>query len=481
MIKLFDNPSKQLSINPDDQKANEINLIQGKRPYMRAFHFSWLSFHIAFTGWFAIAPLLPYIMEDLKLSPEETEDGNIVNVAAAVFFRFLVGPLCDRFGPKRVMALLLILGSIPVGLSALVRTPIGLIIVRFFIGILGATFVPCQFWTTQMFSKNIVGSANALVGGWGNMGAGITTIFLALIAAGFNSAGLSPSLSWRVSLVIPAVLCFTVGLCNYFFADDCPQGDWLKRNLPPKQPAEVHIATNNEKKPEENDTNKAATDQDSEMNVPPPTLPKRDLKTFLLALKDPNVSLLMIMYACCFGVELAVDGALTLFFYNQKNFHLSKKDAGLIASLFGLMNLFSRATGGFLSDYANEKIGIRGRLLAQFIIFFLEGLFLFVFPYTLKSLTEAIVILVLFSYFTQAGCGTTFGIVPYVNPELMGVISGLIGGGGSIGGAVFAAVFKKYPASSMPFTILGIVVMIVSFTAFLLKIEGRRLLEFKRK
>jgi NNP family nitrate/nitrite transporter-like MFS transporter len=404
MIKLFDKPSKELTVNPDDQKANEINLIQGKRPYMRAFHFSWLSFHIAFTGWFAIAPLLPYIVEDLKLTSEETEDGNIVNVAAAVFFRFLVGPLCDRFGPKRVMALLLILGSIPVGLSALVHTPLGLIIVRFFIGILGATFVPCQFWTTQMFSKNIVGSANALVGGWGNMGAGITTIFMALIAAGFVSAGLSPSLSWRVSLVIPAVLCFTVGLCDYFFTDDCPQGDWLKRGLPSKPTAEVHVATHDEKKTEVNDSDKAdkvVTDTDSERNVPAPDTPKRDLKTFLLALKDPNVLLLMIMYACCFGVELAVDGALTLFFYKQKHFNLTKKNAGLIASLFGLMNLFSRATGGFISDYANEKMGVRGRILSQFIVLLLEGLFLFVFPYTLNSLAEAIVILILFSYFTQ--------------------------------------------------------------------------------
>ncbi|GBC03702.1 hypothetical protein RclHR1_05270011 [Rhizophagus clarus] len=481
MIKLFDKPSKELSVNSDDQKANEINLIQGKRPYMRAFHFSWLSFHIAFTGWFAIAPLLPYIMEDLKLTSEQTEDGNIVNVAAAVFFRFLVGPLCDRFGPRRVMALLLILGSIPVGLSALVHSPTGLIVVRFFIGILGATFVPCQFWTTQMFSKNIVGSANALVGGWGNMGAGITTIVLALIAAGFNSAGLSPSLSWRVSLAIPAFLCFTIGLCDYFFTDDCPQGDWSKRGLPP---TEIHMARD-EKKIVVNDGNKVVSDTasitDSEKNIPAPTTQKRDLKTFLLALKDPNVPLLMIMYACSFGVELAVDGALTLFFYKQKNFNLSKKNAGLIASLFGLMNLFSRATGGFISDFANEKIGIRGRLLTQLIIYLLEGLFLFVFPYALNSLSEAIIILILFSYFTQAGCGSTFAIVPYINPELMGVVSGLVGGGGSIGGAVFAAVFKKYPDSSMPFTILGIIVMIVSFATFLLKVEERRLIEFKRK
>ncbi|UZO17719.1 uncharacterized protein OCT59_009060 [Rhizophagus irregularis] len=82
------------------------------------------------------------------------------------------------------------------------------------------------------------------------------------------------------------------------------------------------------------------------------------------------------------------------------------------------MNLFSHASGGFLSDIGNEKMGIHVQLKR---------------------------------------------------------------GGGSIGDAVFAAVFKKFPQSSMSFTILGILVMIVSFASFLLKIEGRRLFEFNRK
>ncbi|POG70589.1 hypothetical protein GLOIN_2v1775723, partial [Rhizophagus irregularis DAOM 181602=DAOM 197198] len=159
-----------------------------------------------------------------------------------------------------------------------------------------------------------------------------------------------PAYHGRVSLIIPAFLCFTVGLCDYFFTDDCPQGDWLKRGLPPNKLP---------KKTDTDDANKIVTDTDSEMN-----------------------------------------------------------DAGLIASLFGLMNLFSHASGGFLSDIGNEKMGIHVQLKR---------------------------------------------------------------GGGSIGDAVFAAVFKKFPQSSMSFTILGILVMIVSFASFLLKIEGRRLFEFNRK
>ena len=33
-----------------------------------------------------------------------------------------------------------------------------------------------QAWTTNMFRKSIVGSANAIVGGWGNLGGGLTQV-----------------------------------------------------------------------------------------------------------------------------------------------------------------------------------------------------------------------------------------------------------------------------------------------------------------
>lgn len=62
----------------------------------------------------------------------------------------------------------------PSTVAGLVTTPKGLIALRFFIGILGASFVPCQVWCTGFFDKNVVGTANALAGGWGNSGGGIT-------------------------------------------------------------------------------------------------------------------------------------------------------------------------------------------------------------------------------------------------------------------------------------------------------------------
>ena len=71
-------------------------------------------------------------------------------------------------------ATLLLLGALPTGMAGLVTNATGLCVLRFFVGILGAVFVPCQVWTTGFFDKNVVGSANALAGGWGNAGGGIT-------------------------------------------------------------------------------------------------------------------------------------------------------------------------------------------------------------------------------------------------------------------------------------------------------------------
>jgi NNP family nitrate/nitrite transporter-like MFS transporter len=69
---------------------------------------------------------------------------------------------------------LLLCGSIPTAMAGLVTTPSGLIALRFFVGILGASFVPCQVWTTGFFDKSVVGSANALTAGLGNAGGGVT-------------------------------------------------------------------------------------------------------------------------------------------------------------------------------------------------------------------------------------------------------------------------------------------------------------------
>lgn len=80
--------------------------------------------------------------------------------------------MCDLVGPRWTFAGCLFAGAVPTFLAGAVHNAAGLMALRFFIGILGGSFVPCQVWTTGFFDKNIVGTANSLTGGFGNAGGG---------------------------------------------------------------------------------------------------------------------------------------------------------------------------------------------------------------------------------------------------------------------------------------------------------------------
>lgn len=99
------------------------------------------------------------------------------------------------------MSIILAVGCIPLGLVGLVSNAPGLIVIRLFIGSLGSVFVACQYWTTAMFSKNIVGTANAIAAGWGNMGGGATYLLMPQVMNLFTTMGLSKGDAWRGMLI----------------------------------------------------------------------------------------------------------------------------------------------------------------------------------------------------------------------------------------------------------------------------------------
>ncbi|KAI9281295.1 hypothetical protein BC943DRAFT_136771 [Umbelopsis sp. AD052] len=83
-------------------KASTIKLFSFARPHMRALHLGWISFMTAFLAWYSIPPLISIIQADLGLSATDVYDSNVVAVAATIAARLFVGPLCERFGPRKV-------------------------------------------------------------------------------------------------------------------------------------------------------------------------------------------------------------------------------------------------------------------------------------------------------------------------------------------------------------------------------------------
>lgn len=162
-------------VNPVNRKARSIPVLNPVNAYGRVFFFSWFGFFIAFWSWYAFPPLMSItIKKDLNLSTVDVANSNIAALTGTLIVRFIAGPLCDRFGPRWTYIVVLLSGAIPTAMAGLVQNVSGLIALRFFVGILGGSFVPCQVWSTGFFDKNVVGSANALIGGWGNAGGGIT-------------------------------------------------------------------------------------------------------------------------------------------------------------------------------------------------------------------------------------------------------------------------------------------------------------------
>jgi NNP family nitrate/nitrite transporter-like MFS transporter len=404
---------------------------------MRAFHCSWMAFFTAFFIWFAIAPLIPVI----KLPPEEGGIGltkqeiwtsNICSVLGTIFMRFINGPMCDKFGARILMGIILMFASIPCALTGLVTDATSLSILRFFIGLGGSTFVCCQFWTSRMFTKEVAGTANALVGGWGNLGGGVTQLVMGSVLFPLFKTGMSTEMAWRTVSIVPAVVGFGLGLLIIFISDDAPKGNYkeMKRNgtMP--------------------EISAAASFRSGAMNL--------------------NTWLLFIQYGCCFGVELTMNNAAANYFVSV--FGQSVESAAAIASIFGWMNLFARGLGGYISDKVNARMGMRGRLWWQGGLLVVEGILIFVFANS-KSLAGAIVLMVIFSTVVQAAEGSTYGIVPYVNPAVTGSIAGVVGAGGNVGAVCFGLGFRQME-TLQAFYLMGGVVLASGILSVFISIKG---------
>jgi len=224
------------------------------------------------------------------------------------------------------------------------------------------------------------------------------------------------------------------GVAVYFISDDAPKGNYkdLKKNgLMPEVSA-------------------AASFRTGALNL--------------------NTWVLFLQYGCCFGVELTMNNAAALYFKDR--FGQTTESAAAIASLFGWMNLFARGLGGYLSDKANARYGMRGRLWIHTALLLFEGVMVLIFANTGK-LGVAIFVMVLFSVFVQGAEGSSYGIVPYVNPPVTGSIAGIVGAGGNTGAVGFGMAFRQYaPSYREPFMIMGFTIIGSSILSLFIRIKG---------
>ncbi|THU96332.1 nitrate transporter [Dendrothele bispora CBS 962.96] len=449
---LWDSLTK-VKVNPVNRKCTTLPILTLGNRYSINFHLSWLAFWSAFLSWFAFSPLIPEaVKNDLKLSTEQIGNSNIISLLATLVVRVIVGPLIDAYGPRKTMAGLLILGAIPSGLPGVINSAGGLYAVRFFIGILGGTFVSCQAWTTAFFDTNIVGRANAISAGWGNSGGGFTFVIMVALNDRLLADGMSRHVAWRAAFaIVPVPVLLTVAILCLVFGSDHPNGRWEDRHLAladdakrtPDFPTLAQTSLDNKEK---NETTVGVRDVDSE--VTKAVNQKLTLALALGALSQPLTWLPTLAYMITFGYELAIDANLANVIFNlyqDDNFGQTK--AGYLASTFGLLNIFTRPLGGWAGDKVYDQYGVSGKKYLMIACGFLQGAMslawgLYIDSTPNPSLGIFILLMVLCAIFCEAGNGANFALVPHCNPNSNGSMCGLVGAFGNVGGVIFALIFR---------------------------------------
>ncbi|KAH6637569.1 major facilitator superfamily domain-containing protein [Boeremia exigua] len=500
-------------VNPITQKARSIPFLNPvSTTYGRTFFFSWFGFMIAFWSWYAFPPLLAdVIAADIHMTHNQVANSNIIALTATLLVRLIAGPSCDRFGPRLTFAGCLLAGAVPTFLAGTVQNASGLYALRFFIGVLGGSFVPCQVWTTGFFDTNVVGLANALAGGLGNLGGGITYFVMPAVYKALVDDGLPGHKAWRVAFVVPGVLIVFVAACLLVLCEDTPTGAWAKRHaaaeeslrrhdvvpgvktgtregdvvdirgelqdVPKPSPMSSRLGSTadiekssaagpagDEKKHGWKDNEAQQTDAQMYTTASTEIIQKPSLTSVLRIMFSLQTLVPAACYFCTFGAELSINSVLGNYYLHAFP-SMTLQASGNWAAMFGLLNGVARPLGGYISDLAYRRthsVWAKKAVLHTYGV--LTGAFLIVIGAldprdvsTMMGLVGALAVVL------EGGNGADFGLVPHVHPHANGVVSGFTGAMGNLGGIVFAIIFRYNGKDyGRVFWIIGVVVVAVN-------------------
>ncbi len=439
-------------------KVSEV--FQWKRPEIRALHLTWLAFYISFFVWFGMAPLASSMLKSLNwLTPDDIKLFAIANVALTIPARIIVGMALDRFGPRRVFSVLLVVMALPALFFAFGDTRVQLLVSRLVLSSVGASFVVGIHMTAMWFKPKDIGFAEGFYAGWGNFGSAAAAMTLPAIA--IHAFG-GPE-GWRWAVASSAIIMAAYGVYYWFAITDGPAGTVHRK---PHKTAALEVSTwadmvklilwtipmigvlailvwRVQDMGYLSDIGAylcygaiAAVVvyqivQILRVNVPilKKGVPEDDKYPF------NSVAALNSTYFANFGAELAVVSMLPMFF--EMTWGLTATSAGLIAASFAFVNLVARPMGGLVSDrLGNRRFVMLAYMFGIAIGFFFMGLMNEKWP-----LIIAVAITVACSMFVQGAEGATFGIIPSIKRRVTGQISGMAGAYGNVGAVCYLTLY----------------------------------------
>ena len=450
------------------------DLFRFRNQEIKALHLTWIAFFICFYVWFNMAPLASSMLRSVGwLTRDDIRLFAIANVALTIPARILVGMALDRYGPRRVFSVLMVLMALPTLAFAFGSTKEQLFVSRLVLSSVGASFVVGIHMTALWFRPRDIGFAEGFYAGWGNFGsaaAAMTLPTIALVLYGGDDG-------WRWAIATSGVVMACYGVFYWFAITDGPTADTHKK---PRKVAALEVSSWRDlillmaftvpmvgilsilvwriQSTGYIDGLTAAACYLAivvvigyqlyhvlRVNLPilNKGVPKDDQYPF------KSVAALNTTYFANFGAELAVVSMLPMFF--EETWGLSAAAAGVIAASFAFVNLFARPMGGLVSDrFGNRRFVMLAYMLGIAIGFALMGLLDSRWP-----LAVAIVITIACSFFVQGAEGATFGIIPSIKRRLTGQISGMAGAYGNVGAVFYLFIFLFVTPSQFFFIIAG--------------------------
>ena len=426
---------------------------------IRALHLTWIAFFITFYVWFNMAPLASSMLAANDwLTKDDIKLFAIANVALTIPARILVGLALDKFGPRRVFSILMVVMAVPTLFFAFGDTKMQLFVSRLIMSSVGAGFVVGIHMTALWFKPRDIGFAEGFYAGWGNFGSAAAALTIPTIA--LNMFGGDDG--WRYAIAMSGIIMAAYGVFYWFAITDGPNPDTHKK----AKGSALEVSTYKDlallviftvpligilsilvyrvQMMGYIDGFVATICYASiatlvvyqvwqviRTNLPilRKGVPEDDKYPF------SSVAALNTTYFANFGAELAVVSMLPMFF--QETWGLTAVVAGLIAASFAFINLVARPMGGVGSDRrGNRRFVILAYMLGIAIGFALMGLLNSEWP-----LIIAIVITIACSFFVQGAEGATFGIIPSIKRRVTGQIAGMAGAYGNVGAVFYLFIF----------------------------------------
>ena len=167
-----------------------------------------LSLVAGFMAWTIIAPLMPFISQDIEITSGQLSIILAIPVILGSVLRVPFGYLTNIVGAKWVFFTSFIVLLVPIFLLSQASTPGNLMFAGFFLGVGGAIFSVGVTSIPKYFAKDKVGLANGIYG-MGNLGTAVSA-FLAPPIAGIIGWQ-NTVMSYLAIMVVFAIIMFLLG------------------------------------------------------------------------------------------------------------------------------------------------------------------------------------------------------------------------------------------------------------------------------